>query len=118
MQVVEAAFLADFVKAFEFLFQRDPEEYDNFKSHSASMRRVFSRRKKPIVFIGREGGFFEERPYGKGIRAIPAARLPKFGPYRSDRAYERALKEAQAEAAAVERHPDPHPVGDPARASA
>jgi hypothetical protein len=118
MQIVEAEFLKDFVKAFELLFERDPEEYDNFKSHSASMRRVFSRRRKPIVFIGLEGGFFEERAYGKGIRPIEAAKLPKFGPYKSDRAYARALKEAQAEAAACELHPDAHPVGDPARTGA
>ena len=96
MAVVERAFLADFVAAFELLFERDEEEYDSFKEHSVSMRRVFSRRRQPIVFIGREGGYFKELPHGRGIRPCEAKDLPKFGPYRSERAYARALKEAGA----------------------
>lgn len=102
MQVVEPAFLRDFVAAFELLFERDPEEYDNFKSHSASMRRVFSRRRKAIPLIGREGGFFKELPHGRGLRPMKAEELPRFGPYKSERAYARALREAEAEAAAQE----------------
>lgn len=118
IKVVEAEFIKDFVKAFELLFARDPEEYDNFKSYSGTMRRVFSRRGKPIVLIGREGGFFEVRPYGKGIRPTTADKLPKFGPYKSDRAYERALRDAQAEADGDELQVDLNPVGRRTRAGA
>src|SRR3546814_12080637 len=48
MRVVEAEFLAEFVSAYDYLFSVDPEEYDTYKKHSATMRRVFSRRRMPI----------------------------------------------------------------------
>lgn len=95
MQIVEREFLDQFVRAFEKLMALDPEEYDNFKSHSATMRRVFTRRNKPILMIGREGGFYAIRPRGRGMIKIAPAKLPKFGPYRSAKAYAKALKLAQ-----------------------
>ena len=96
MQIVEAEFLKEFVDAFEYLFSIDPEEFDTYKSHSANMRRVFSRRGQPIPLIGREGGFFKVMPKTGKLLPMTAAQLPKYGPYKSPRAYARAVKEAQA----------------------
>jgi hypothetical protein len=95
MQIVESGFLREFVDAFEYLFSVDPEEYDTYKKHSAAMRRVFTRRRKPIALIGREGGFFKIMPKTAKLVPITAAQLPKFGPYRSERAYARAVREAE-----------------------
>lgn len=95
MQIVESEFLKEFVDAFEYLFSIDPEEFDTYKSHSANMRRVFSRRGQPIPLIGRDGGFFKVMPKTGKVLPITAAQLPKYGPYKSPRAYARAVKEAQ-----------------------
>ena len=97
MQIVESEFRREFIDAFEYLFSVDPEEYDTYKKHSATMRRVFTRRRKPIALIGREGGFFKIMPKTAKLVAITAAQLPKFGPYRSERAYARAVKEAEGQ---------------------
>jgi len=65
------------------------------KAHSATHRRVFSRRGLPIPLIGREGGFLQVLPRSGGrILPLPASRLPKFGAYVSQAAYRQAVKEA------------------------
>ncbi|MGH6961305.1 MAG: hypothetical protein ACREE7_12530, partial [Dongiaceae bacterium] len=77
MNVVDAEFVGEFVAAHEMLFVADPEEFDTFKQHSASMRRVFSRRGAAIPLIGRDGGYFNVLPKsGKIVPADPAT-LPK-----------------------------------------
>src|SRR5215813_8206243 len=95
MRVVEREFVQEFVAAYEYIFDRDPEEYATMKSHSAAHRRVFSRRNQAIPLIGREGGFLQVLPHSGGrIMPLPAGRLPKFGAYVSQAAYRRAVKEA------------------------
>ena len=98
MQIVDRAFVREFVEAHEMVFAVDKDEFDTFKEQSASMRRVFSRRKSIIPLIGRDGGFFKVLP--KSGRIVPAdpAKFPKHGPYRSPRAFAKAVKEAQAAA--------------------
>jgi hypothetical protein len=94
MQIVERDFLREFVDAFEYLFSVDPEEYDTYKQFSATMRRVFTRRNQPIPLVGRNGGFFKVMPKTAKVLPITPAQLPKYGPYKSPRAYARAVKEA------------------------
>ncbi len=95
MRIVEAEFLKEFVSAFEYLFSVDAEEYDTYKKHSATMRRVFTRRRMPIPLIGREGGFLRIMPRTAKVLPITPDQLPRFGPYKSARAYARAVKEAE-----------------------
>jgi hypothetical protein len=61
------------------------------------MRREFSRRNKPIPLIGRDGGYFKALPRGGGIVPLALEKLPKHGPYKSDRAYRQAVRAAAAE---------------------
>ena len=98
MEIVDPGFVKEFVAAHEMLFAADKGEFDTFKQQSASMRRVFSRQKRIIPLIGRDGGFFKVLP--KSGRIVPAdpRRFPKHGPYRSARAFAKAVKEAQAAA--------------------
>ena len=97
-EIAISSFVREFVEAHEMLFAVDKDEFDTFKEQSASMRRVFSRRKSIIPLIGRDGGFFKVLP--KSGRIVPAdpAKFPKHGPYRSPRAFAKAVKEAQAAA--------------------
>jgi hypothetical protein len=106
LTVVDADFIREFVTAHEMLFEADPEEYDTFKEQSASMRRVFTRRNRVIPLIGRRGGFFKVLPRGGKIVAADPAKFRKHGPYKSDHAYARAVKEAQAQNTAVEFEPE------------
>ena len=58
------------------------------------MRRVFSRWERDIPLIGREGGFFKVEPKSGG-RIIKAQfdEFKSLGPYRSQKAYEKAIKQ-------------------------
>ena len=97
MKVVERDFVQEFVAAYEYIFAKDAEEYATMKSHSASHRRVFSRRGIPIPLSGREGGFLQVLPRSGRILPLPASRLPKFGAYVSQAAYREAVERAGGE---------------------
>jgi hypothetical protein len=98
LSIVDPGFVREFVRAHEMMFEVDRDEYETFKLQSASMRRLFSRRKAIIPLIGRDGGFFKVLP--KSGRIVPAdpKRFPKHGPFKSARAFAKAVKEADAAA--------------------
>ncbi len=81
LQIVEREFVREFVSTFELLFRRIPDEIETFRDHSASMRRVFSRQKRMIPLIGREGGYFEVLPGTGEIRPARVEDFAKHGPY-------------------------------------
>jgi len=78
---VTPGFVQQFITAQEQLFEADPDERDVYRQYSATMRRVFSRWKRPIPLINRDGGYSMIQPNGGGIRKIKAAALPSFAPY-------------------------------------
>ncbi len=95
MQVVEKAFVDEMVAAFEKIFKLDPDEYDTMKSHSANMRRVFSRKGKIIPVIHRDGGYYKIKPGNNGVLSpCTPGDFKKFGPYKSETAYIKAVKAA------------------------
>lgn len=95
MQVVERKFVDEMIAAFERIFKLDPDEYETMKDHSANMRRVFSRKKKIIPVIHRDGGYYKIKPGDGGkLTACTPDDYKKFGPYKSEAAYIKAVKEA------------------------
>ena len=96
LDIVARDFVREFVNAYEFLFFKDPEEYEAYQEHSLAMRRVFSRWKRPIPIIGRDGGYFQELPYGRGIKKADPKRFRKYGPWRSPEALRREVRELEA----------------------
>jgi hypothetical protein len=94
LQIVDDEFRRQFVAAYELLFQADPGEFQVHKEYSATLRRVFSRKGLAIPMIGREGGLFKILPHGGGTVECKAEKLPKFGPYRSERAYRAAVADS------------------------
>lgn len=95
--VVDAEFRRQFIAAYEYMFKVDPGEYEVHKEYSATLRRVFSRRRAVIPFMDRDGRCFRILPHGKGMRACPAASMPRYGAYRSERTYRAAVREAGGE---------------------
>lgn len=92
MQVVERDFLQEFIAAYEFCFAKDPAEFETMKQHSATHRRTFTRQKRPIYLIAREGGFLKVLPAGKGVVKVASEDLPRIGIYKSERSYAKAVK--------------------------
>ena len=94
MQVVEREFIREFVAAYETVFSKDAQERKVMREQSAHHRRRFTRLGRIIPLIGRDGGFFKVMPGTAEIRPAKIADYQKIGPYRSERAYARAVKEA------------------------
>ena len=94
LRIVEKDFIDEFVRVFEILFAEDEGEFVSFRDHSATMRRVFSRRNRPIPLIGRDGRFRKVLPHGAGIVDAEAAEFPAHGPYVSAEVYAEAVAEA------------------------
>lgn len=118
MQVVERDFIREFVAAYEYIFQRDPDELKAMKSQSAYHRRTFSRRNESIALIGRDGGFFRVLPRSGRIVPLAVEKLPRYGAYKSPATYRRAVKEAGGDPAAAERVLLDAPPADSARTAA
>jgi len=95
MQVVEADFIKEFIIAYEMVFEKDSYERKVMREQSANHRRRFSRLNRIIPLIGREGGFFKVMPNSGGeIRPAKITEFKKQGPFGSERAYQKAIKEA------------------------
>ncbi len=81
VSAITPEYLSEFVTAYETLFQLLPGEMDNFKHHSAHMRRVFKRRNRTIPLIHRNGASYKISPSDERMRRTRADRLPKYYPY-------------------------------------
>ena len=83
LKVVEQPFIDEMVAAHEFLFTRDPEWKDTYVEFSASMRGVFTKKKRRIPILGRDGKLYWVLP-ASGGQIVPDAKgddvlhLPKF----------------------------------------
>jgi len=95
--IVEREFLQQMTGAMLEQFATDPDEFEVMKSHSASMRRVFSRRNAIIPLLGRPdvaAGTFKVMPYTGEVRPARLSEFKPIGAYKSEAAYKRAVKEA------------------------
>ena len=82
LQVVDMQFVGEFVAAYDLLIARDKQEYEGFRDHSVSMRRVFSRWNRFIPLIGRDGGYFKVMPKTGRVLPCDPARYPTHAPYK------------------------------------
>ena len=93
LQIVDRAFIDEFVATYEALFVKDPSEFTTYVDFSASARRVFSRWKRDIAILGRKGDLLIVDPPTGEIRPGRKADLPKAAPFRSEREYRAAVKD-------------------------
>jgi len=84
LQLVDADFVREFVATYDLLIARDKQEYEGFRDHSVSMRRVFSRWNRAIPLIGRDGGYFKIMPRTGRMLPVDAAKFPTHGPYKRE----------------------------------
>ena len=84
LQVVDRDFVREFVAAYEALFAVDEDEREGMVEHSASMRRVFSRRNLPIPLVGLDGGFLAVEPRTHVLRPARVEEFLRHGPYRDE----------------------------------
>ena len=94
----QKAFISQLLAAYTHLFSRDPQEQQAFVDESASMRRVFSRWRRPILLLGPTGQLLKVPPHSNGrvIKGSPAdlKGLRAHGPYRSQTTYQRTIAQS------------------------
>ncbi len=96
LQIVEKEFIQQMLETYAAIFAKDDAEFDAYKEQSANNRRVFSRKKRPIPLLKADGKLYKILPKGAGIELAKPADFGKHGPYKSDKAYKKAVKEAEA----------------------
>jgi hypothetical protein len=94
MQLVEKTFINECLDTWDRIFAKDEEEWETYVAYSATMRRVFSRKKRKIPLLDRQAALHLVDPSTGVARPGGPTRYPKYGPYKTEAAYRRAIKEA------------------------
>jgi hypothetical protein len=94
LRLVEPDFVAECLGAWDLIFARDSEEWDTYVDHSAAMRRVFSRRRRPIPVLDRTARLLLVDPSTGEARRGRTTEYPKYGPFRTEAMYRRAVRDA------------------------
>jgi hypothetical protein len=102
LQIVNQRFVDEFVAAYEMLFEADRDEFAANRDHSASMRRVFTKRDRPIPLIGRDGRLYKVTPRNHAVVPARFAEFGRWGHYRNEAAATPAPNWAQNDPRALE----------------
>ena len=82
LSIVSKEYLGEFIRAFEAVFERLPEEKASFAHFSVVMRRVFGRAKRAIPLLHRNGKLFKITPRNGRMRRVSVEKLPRYGVYK------------------------------------
>ena len=97
LEIVDQAFIDQFVATYEALFVKDPSEFTTYVDFSAAARRVYSRWKREIPLVGRTGDLLIVTPSTGEIRKGKKKDYPKIEPFDSEKNYRAAIKEENGE---------------------
>ena len=97
LEIVDRAFVERFIATYEALFVKDSSEFTTYVDFSATARRVYSRWKREIPLLGRQGELLIVEPSTGAIRAGRKKDFPKVAPFSSEKEYRAAVKEAGGE---------------------
>ena len=93
IELVDRQFIDEFVAAYEALFVKDPSEFKTYVDFSAAARRVFSRWKRPLSILGRDGKLLIVETSTGALRPGRKSEYPKVAPFRNEREYRAAIKD-------------------------
>ena len=82
LQVVSDAYRQQFIRVFDHLFERWPEEFNSYIALSEEMREHFAGLRRRIPLLHRNGKSYLLSPLSERLYRVPVERLPQFGPYR------------------------------------
>lgn len=97
IEVVDRTFVEEFIATSEAIFVKDPSEHKTYVDFSATARRVYSRWKREIPLLGRDGKLLIVEPSTGAIRPGKPKDFPKIAPFNSEKAYKAAIKKAGGE---------------------
>lgn len=79
---VKTDYRSDFIRTYDDLFGRIPNEFESYAGASEEMRDEFSRRHRRIPILHRNGGDYLLSPKTEHLRRVDPVRFPRFGFYR------------------------------------
>ncbi len=82
LEEVTPQYREEFFRVYDTLFERLPEEKENFSIHSAEMRRVFAKSRQRIHLLHRDGKAYAISPQSEKMEEISVKNLPLFGIYK------------------------------------
>jgi hypothetical protein len=82
LSVVTPQYRAEFIAAFDALFAALPDDRENFRQFSSTIRRVYGHQRRAILLLHRNGQVYKVTPRNGRMRRVDANQLPAFGPYR------------------------------------
>jgi len=82
LEVVTSEYIRQFVQAFEFIFSRMPDEFENYKTHSEVTRDEMIEKKRALPLLHRNGYAYKISPHNERMRRVSVEKFPKFGPYK------------------------------------
>ena len=97
LEIVDRAFIDQFVATYEALFIKDPSEFTTYVDFSAAARRVYSRWKREIPLLSRTGELLIVTPKTGEIRKGTKKDYPKIAPFDSEKNYRAAIKDEGGE---------------------
>jgi hypothetical protein len=79
---VSRGYIVKFIGAYDQIFHEFPEEFIEFKVHSALMREVFSSSRRAIPLFHRNGNVYKISPHNERLRRVEVQEFPKHGVYK------------------------------------
>ena len=79
---VQLAYREVFISTFDEIFKLMPDEKTNFYRHSSEMRSEFSRYKRAIPLLHRNGKNYKLTPHNERMRLVTADQFSKHGDYK------------------------------------
>lgn len=88
LKIVEHRFIRELLDAFALVFRHDEDEREAYIDQSVSMRRVFSRWKRPIPVLAPDGKLYKVLPKSDGtLHKAKFADFPPHDVFASDKNY-------------------------------
>ncbi len=84
LATVTAAYRAQFIRTYDELFARWPDEYESYYATSEEMRAHFSAERRRIPILHRNGGFYLLSPGSERLTRVDAHAYRRFGFYKED----------------------------------
>jgi hypothetical protein len=82
LDVVTPVYLQEFIQAFEFIFEKMPGEFDNYKTHSKVTRDELNKKRRAVILLHRNGYAYKITTHNERMRRVDVESMPKFGPYK------------------------------------
>lgn len=82
LQIVSSEYRKQFIIAFEKIFEKMPEEKENYRYHSEWTRDQYNQLRRPIPLLHRNGYSYKITSHNERMRRAPLESFAKFGPYK------------------------------------